>query len=91
MAISITPEDAEILALEALGWLAGDPEALERFLQLSGLDGAELRASAGSPETGAAILDFLLRNEELLLRFCADAPSDPQAVRGAWTRLGGTF
>ena len=47
----MNPENAEILALQALGWLAGDEDGLERFLSLSGLDAAALRRPAGSPDT----------------------------------------
>jgi len=39
----MTPENAEILALQGLGWLAGEPEELQKFLNLSGVDGAALR------------------------------------------------
>lgn len=63
-------ENAEILALQGLGWLAGDEEALHRFLNLSGLDVAALRAATGTSDMNLAILDFLLGHEDLLLRFC---------------------
>ena len=33
-------ENAEILALQGLGWLAGEEDGLQRFLDLSGLDAA---------------------------------------------------
>jgi hypothetical protein len=85
----MTPEAAEILALEALGWLAGDEDAFARFLALSGVDAAGLREAAGSPETGAAVLDFLLSDEALLLRFCADTDADPAAVPRARQLLAG--
>ena len=63
-------ENAEILALQGLGWLAGDEDGLQRFLDLSGLDAAALRAQAGTADMNVAILDFLLGHEDLLLRFC---------------------
>ena len=63
-------ENAEILALQGLGWLAGDEEALQRFLNLSGLDGAALRFQAGTSGMNLAVLDFLLAHEDLLLKFC---------------------
>ncbi len=66
----MTPENAEILALEGLGWLAGEEDGIQRFLGQSGIDPAQLREAAGNPETGAAVLDFLLGDEELMLRFC---------------------
>ena len=85
----MTPEKAEILAFETLGWLAGEPEELQKFLNLSGLDGAALRAAAGNPEMSVAILDYLLAHEELLLRFCEAAGAKPRDLHLARHVLGG--
>ena len=85
----MTPENAEILALEALGWLAGDDDAIQRFLGQSGIDPAELREAAGNPDTGAAVLDFLMGDDELLLRFCEHAQISPKELHLARHRLGG--
>ena len=85
----MTPETAEILAFEALGWLAGEPEELQKFLNVSGLDGAALRQAAGSPEMSVAILDYLLAQEELLLRFCEAAEAKPRDLHLARHVLGG--
>ena len=79
----MTPERAEILALEALGWLAARPDDLQGFLNLSGTDVAGLRAGAGTAEMNAAIMDFLLGDEPLLLRFCEDAGIDPRQIQSA--------
>lgn len=84
----MTPEKAEILALEALGWLAGEEDGLPRFLAQSGMDSSDLRTGAGSPEIGVAVLEFLLGHEELLLRFCETAELDPKAVHAALRALG---
>jgi hypothetical protein len=84
----MTPENAEILALEGLGWLAGEEDAIHRFLNLSGIDTDALRAGAGSPEMGLAVLDFLLTNEDLLVRFCETASVDPKDLHLARHRLG---
>ena len=81
-------ENAEILALEALGWLAGDETALGRFLDQSGIDAPSLRAGAGTPEMAAAIFDFLLGHEEFLLRFCEDAQIAPRDVHAARRAFG---
>jgi hypothetical protein len=86
---SMTPERAEILALESLGWLAGEDSALERFLNQSGIDAAALRQAAGSPEISMAVLDFLLGNEDLLLQFCQSASIDPKQMHLARHVLGG--
>jgi hypothetical protein len=66
----LSPERAEILGLDALTWLAGQPQALEKFLKLSGISGADLRTAAGSPGLSLAVLEFLLSHEEFLLPFC---------------------
>jgi len=87
---SMSPERAETLALEALGWLAGDAAAIGRFLGLSGMDAADLKAAAGSRDTAAAVVDFLLGDEELLLRFCAETGTPPEALHRAQYLLGGT-
>ena len=42
-------EEAEAIALSALAFLAEEPERLGRFLALTGMGPAELRAQAGAP------------------------------------------
>jgi hypothetical protein len=61
-----------VLALQALAHVAGDPDLGPRFLDLSGLDAASLRASASDPAVLAALIDFLAMRESDLVR-CADA------------------
>jgi hypothetical protein len=85
----LTQAGAETLGLKALAFLAGSPEALDRFLTLSGTDAESLRQRAGNPECLAAVLEFLLANEELLTQFCADENIDPRGVHFAAGRLSG--
>jgi hypothetical protein len=85
----MTPEAAEILGLHALGWLAGEPEALERFLAASGADSDSLRQAAGDPAQLGVILEFLLAQEDLLVRFCKSAEVDARAMHAARHRLEG--
>jgi hypothetical protein len=84
-----TQENAEILALEGLGWLAGDETGIARFMDQAGIDAAGLRVAAGRPGTGLAVLDFLLGNEDLLLRFCESAGIAPKALHLARHQLSG--
>jgi Protein of unknown function (DUF3572) len=86
---SMTAQSAEILGLQALAWLAGDPVLLERFTNGCGIDGAALRAAADHPETIASVLDFLLADEALLLAFCSESELPPQSVQLARHRLEG--
>jgi hypothetical protein len=85
----MTAESAEVLALEGLGWLAGDESGIQRFMDQAGIDAGTLRETAGSPGTALAILDFLMGNEDLLLRFCESAGIEPKALHLARHRLGG--
>lgn len=82
-------DGAERIAIQALGFLAADPERLERFLALSGLDPAGLRAAAAAPGFLAGVLDHLCAEEPALLAFAADAGLAPDAVAAARARLTG--
>ena len=81
--------DAETLALKTLAFLAADGDALLRFLGLSGLELADLRARATDPELLAAVLDFLLGDEPLLTRFAAGEELDVKTIRLARHALPG--
>jgi len=86
---TMTPDRAEVLALEGLGWLAGQEDGIQRFLNQSGIDAAALRDAAGSREMGVAVLDFLLGHEDLLLPFCETLSLNPRQVHLARHALGG--
>lgn len=82
-------EAAEQLAVQGLGFLAGDEERLERFLALTGLDPSQIRAMAGSRDFLTAILEHILSDEPLLLAFAAEAGVRPESVDRARQRLAG--
>ena len=76
----MSKDTAQTVALKGLAFLAEDDDRVERLFALSGLDADALRAQADEPETLAAILDFLLGDEGLLIRFCEASGLDPKAV-----------
>ena len=82
-------ENAEILAIQALSWLAGDEEILEQFLNVSGAAPGDLRARAKEPEFLGFVLDFIMRDDKTILGFCEAAGSAPDAVQKARFTLGG--
>jgi hypothetical protein len=84
-----TPETAEILALEALAWLAGQPDGIARFLTVTGLEAGDLRQAAGDRDLLGSVLDFMLTNEPLLLEFCQDASIPPKRIHVARHHLAG--
>ncbi|QCI68199.1 DUF3572 domain-containing protein [Phreatobacter stygius] len=81
-------EAAEALAVRALGFLAAEPERLDRFLALAGIDIAAIRDAAGQPGFLAAIMDYLMTDEPLLLAFAANEDLKPEAVVRAAHVLG---
>jgi Protein of unknown function (DUF3572) len=74
----MSAEEAEVIALKALAFLAADAARLNRFLALSGVDLDGLRAAASSPEFLAGLLNHLLEDESLLLTFTAEQEIDPR-------------
>lgn len=63
--------DAEALALGALGWTLAEDGRASRFLALTGLTPETLRARLAEPALLAAVLRFLEGHEPDLLA-CAD-------------------
>lgn len=87
----LNEEGAQLLAIEALSFLATDPERLERFIALSGLSPENLRAAAADPGFFLAILDYIASDESLLVTFAANAGHDPQTILKARDRLSPQF
>jgi len=77
------------LALKVLAFLAGEDEALGRFLTLSGIHPQDLRERVGDPLLLAAVLDFLLGDDELLTAFARGEGIDPKVVHQARRALPG--
>jgi len=69
-------EPAETLALRALAWLAADDDLLGRFLGASGAAPGELASGVSDPRFLAAVLDFVLTDDSLVMAFC-DAEGYP--------------
>jgi hypothetical protein len=83
---------AESIGVSALLFLAGDPQRLGRFLTLTGVGPAELRAEARAPHMLAAVLEHLLQDESLLLVFCASdgvPPADIAPARRVLAEMAG--
>lgn len=82
-------EDAEMMAIQALGFLAGDPERLGRFLAATGLGPADIRAAARDKAFLAGVLDHLAEHESDMLAFAEAAGVAPERVVRARTLLSG--
>lgn len=80
---------AELLALKALGWMAGEDEVFPAFLGASGLSAGDLRGAAGDVGVLAGVLDFLVQSDDWVTGFCRTAGETPEAVMRARAALGG--
>ena len=85
----MTPEAAEGLAVQALTYIAGDSERLGRFLAVTGIGPAEIRAAAREPGFLIGVLDYLAGDERLLAAFAAETGADPADIGKALVALGG--
>ena len=80
-------EEAEALAIGALGFLASDPELLPRFLAITGIEASSIRTAAREPGFLAGVLQFILAHEPTLLRFAEETGTPPAAVGKALRAL----
>jgi hypothetical protein len=72
-------EAAETVAMQALGWLAGNDELLPVFLGSTGASLDDLRAGAGDPAFLGSVLDFVMLDDAWVVAFC-DAAGLPYAM-----------
>jgi hypothetical protein len=79
---------AESLAVQALSFLAGEPERLARFLALTGIGLDRIRAAAASPGFLAGVLDHVASEDSLVAAFASEAGITPEEVEKARRMLG---
>jgi hypothetical protein len=85
----LTQTAAEALAIQALTFIAGDGERLGRFLAITGIGPAQIRAAAQEPGFLVGVLSYLAGDERLLSAFAAETGLDPAHVGKALAALGG--
>jgi hypothetical protein len=83
------PQAAEGLAIQALAYLAENPERLGRFLTVTGIGPAEIRAASAEPGFLAGVLAYLASDEHLAADFAANASCGPADIARAHEALGG--
>src|SRR6187399_2851395 len=80
---------AENLAIQALGFMAGDPERLGAFLAATGMGPDMIREAAAEPSFLAGVLDHVCGDEGLLIAVAGHAGVTPQEVEHAQAVLSG--
>ena len=63
-------EQAEVIALQGLAWLAGNEELCPVFLGASGGSADDLRERATDPAFQAAVLEFITMDDAWVIAFC---------------------
>lgn len=83
-------EQAQETARRALIFLSEDMELFGRFLALTGIGPAEIRARVDDPAFLVGVLDFVLGDERCVLAFAEWAGVDPsEPARARFALAGG--
>ena len=80
---AMTRDFAETLAIQALSFLAEEPERLGRFLAFTGVEAQSLRDAAREPNFLLGVLDHLAADERLLSEFATQKEIAPEIVTSA--------
>jgi len=84
--IAVTPEAAQVVAIQALAWLVGNDELLPVFMGSTGTSAKDLKARVEDTSLLVSVMDFILMEDQWVLDFCDVAGIDPyklQSVRYA--------
>jgi Protein of unknown function (DUF3572) len=81
-------EVAEIVAVQALSFIADEPERLGAFLAESGIGPETLRTAAADPHFLASVLDFVMRDDATVQAFAEAAELHPTNIAAARQVLG---
>jgi hypothetical protein len=82
---------AETVAIQALAYIAGEPEQLGRFLAITGIGPDQIRQAAREPQFLAGVLEHVMGDERLLMAFAEQAGIAPATVGKAHDALGGRW
>ena len=80
-------EVAEIVAIQALSFIASDAERLGAFLAESGIGPDTLRSAAADPRFLAHVLEFIMRDDATVKAFAAVSQLHPTNIAAAHQAL----
>lgn len=83
--------EAEVIGLMGLIFIAGDEARLHNFLHTTGLSPENLRQAASEITTHAAVLDYLMQDQSLLMVFSAESGLPPENIVAAHTQLSANY
>ena len=77
-----------MLAIQALAFIAEEPERLGSFVAATGIAPDQIRDAARAPDFLAGVLEHMLGDENLLVAFANSAGIDPAEIARAHSLLG---
>src|ERR1700709_2207605 len=81
-------EVADIVAIQALSFVASEPGRLGGLLAGSGIGPETLRAAAADPQFLVSVLDFVLRDDATVRAFADASQLHPTNIAAARQALG---
>jgi Protein of unknown function (DUF3572) len=81
-------ESAELLAIQALTFIAEDEARMRDFLAATGLTPGQIRTAAQQEGFFAGVLEHMLGNESLLVAFADSVGIDPAEIGRTRATLG---
>lgn len=85
----ISRDVAERYALSVLTWLVGQEDLIGLFMGASGASVEDLKQGTGSPEFLGAVLDFVLMDDQWVIRFAQENNEKPDLMMQARAVLPG--
>ena len=77
-----------MLAIQALAFIAEEPERMGAFLSVTGIAPEAIREAARESDFLAGVLEHMLADESLLMAYAGSTGIDPAAVAQARRALG---
>lgn len=81
--------EASIIALQALAFIAEDHEVASKFLAEAGMDTQDIKDRMHEPEVQGGVLDLVLSDDRLILGFCNAHDYTPENIIEARKALPG--
>ena len=86
---SLDRNNAEEVAISALVFLSNQPEQMQRFMDLTGLDPASIRSAASDRNFLVSVLEHIMQDEAVLLSLAESASLNPADIVAACQILSG--
>ncbi|MDG1430929.1 MAG: DUF3572 domain-containing protein [Paracoccaceae bacterium] len=87
--MTVSQDRAEAIALKALAFLVSDEDLLPVFMGSSGVSSEDLRSGASDPAFLGSVLDFILMDDQWVVRFCDQHKLDYHEIHPARYSLPG--